>query len=185
MKNFKELIVPAIVLFVICLVATALLAVTNDVTAPKIEQLAIENEIESRKIVFPAAVSYGEAVTPEGCAEGNTVCEAYDADGNVIGYVAVTVEKGYGGDIVVMTGVDAEGKVTGVNILEISETAGLGMNAKNESYLNQYLGLSGEIFVSKDKPGENSIDALTGATITSRAVTDAVNMALELAGGEK
>ena len=100
--------------------------------------------------------------------------------GSVSGYVFTTVAKGYGGDIKVMTGVDADGKVSGVEILEISETAGLGMNAKKPDFLSQYVGKSGEIFVSKDKPGENSIDALTGATISSRAVTGAVNNALRL-----
>ena len=83
-----------------------------------------------------------------------------------------------------MTGVDADGKVTGVNILSHGETAGLGANATNESFRDQFKGLVNGITVSKDKAGENSIDALTGATITSRAVVRAVNAAIEAAGGE-
>ena len=80
--------------------------------------------------------------------------------------------------------VDKDGKVTGVNILSHSETAGLGANAVKESFRDQFVGLVKGITVSKDKPGENSIDALTGATVTSRAVTKAVNAAIEAAGGE-
>ena len=109
---------------------------------------------------------------------------ALDKDGNVLGSVVVNVAKGYGGDISVMTGVDKDGKVTGVNILSHSETAGLGANAVKESFRDQFVGLVKGITVSKDKPGENSIDALTGATVTSRAVTKAVNAAIEAAGGE-
>ena len=85
---------------------------------------------------------------------------------------------------VMAKGVDKDGKVTGVNILSHSETAGLGANAVKESFRDQFVGLVKGITVSKDKPGENSIDALTGATVTSRAVTKAVNAAIEAAGGE-
>jgi len=87
-----------------------------------------------------------------------------------------------------MVGIDTSGKVTGVSILSISETAGLGMNAKNESFINQYIGKSGTIGVSKNGASDTEIQALTGATITSKAVTSAVNTALSLysqIGGEK
>ena len=99
-----------------------------------------------------------------------------------------TSAKGYGGDIDLMVGIDTSGKVTGVSILSISETAGLGMNAKNESFINQYMGKSGTIGVSKNGASDTEIQALTGATITSKAVTSAVNTALSLysqIGGEK
>lgn len=183
MKTVKEFAVPALTLFLISLIATFLLALTNDVTAPKIAELAVQTEINSRKQVFADAASFGD----ETVLAGNEDCSAVpalDAQGNTIGYVIVTVEKGYGGDIKVMTGVGTDGKVKGLNILELSETAGLGMNAQNEEFRNQFIGLSSGITVSKDKPGENSIDAITGATITSRAVTKAVNLAITLAGGE-
>ena len=88
-----------------------------------------------------------------------------------------------------MTGMDADGKVTGMEILAIEETAGLGMNAKKDDFKNQYNGNSGEFTVVKSDAGENEIQALTGATITSQAVTDAVNNAVELfrtvEGGDK
>ena len=83
-----------------------------------------------------------------------------------------------------MTGVDIDGKVTGVNILSHSETAGLGAKAAETSFRDKFVGLVNGITVSKDKAGENSIDAITGATITSRAVVNAVNAAIEAAGGE-
>lgn len=180
MKKLKDYIIPMLTLFVICSVATALLGVTNHVTAPIIEQLAIETEIKSRQVVFADAKSFGEA---EVLADGTSVVTALDDAGNVIGHVVVNTAKGYGGDISVMTGVDAEGKVTGVNILSHAETAGLGAKAAEQSFRDRFIGLIGGITVSKDKAGDNSIDAITGATITSRAVTDAVNAAIEAAGG--
>ncbi len=180
MKNLKEYLVPTVTLFVICLVATLLLGLTNQVTAPIIKQLAIETEIKSRQVVFADAKSFGEA---EILADGTSVVAALDEAGNLIGHVVVNSAKGYGGDISVMTGVDAEGKVTGVNILSHAETAGLGAKAAEQDFRDRFIGLIGGITVSKDKAGENSIDAITGATITSRAVTEAVNAAIEAAGG--
>lgn len=180
MKNLKEYLVPTITLFVICLIATLLLGLTNQVTAPIIEQLATEAEIKSRQVVFADAKSFGEA---EILDDGTSVVAALDGAGKNIGYVVVNTAKGYGGDISVMTGVDADGKVTGVNILSHSETAGLGAKASEQSFRDRFVGLVKGITVSKDKAGENSIDAITGATITSRAVTEAVNAAIEAAGG--
>lgn len=181
MKKIKEYAAPTIVLFIICIVAAFLLALTNDVTAPKIEAVNAENEAKSRQIVFADAASFGEEFTN---ADGIKLVPAFDKNGATIGYVVVTVEKGYGGDISVMTGVDLEGKVTGVDILSMSETAGLGANASKESFLNQFVGKILGMEVTKDAPAENEIKALTGATITSKAVTKAVNAAIEASGGE-
>lgn len=179
MKSLKEYLVPTVTLFVICLVATVLLGLTNSVTEPIIEKLAVETEIKSRQIVFADAVSFGEETE----VNGAKVVAALDENDEIIGHVVVNTAKGYGGDISVMTGVDADGKVTGVNILSHAETAGLGAKAAEQSFRDRFIGLVQGITVSKDKAGENSIDAITGATITSRAMTEAVNAAIEAAGG--
>lgn len=190
MKNstVKEIIIPAISLFLICLVATALLGFTNQITAPKIEQLAIETENNAKKEVLSDAADFSDRMTATLDETEYSYYEGLDGDKNVIGYVFTTSAKGYGGDIKVMVGVDKSGSVTGVSILEISETAGLGMNAKNESFLKQFLSKNGEISVIKNgTPADNEISALTGATITSKAMAKAVNTALALyeqVGGE-
>ena len=190
MKNstVKEIIIPAISLFLICLVATALLGFTNQITAPKIEQLAIETENNAKKEVLSEAADFSDKMTATLDETEYSYYEGLDGDKNVIGYVFTTSAKGYGGDIKVMVGVDKSGSVTGVSILEISETAGLGMNAKNESFLKQFLSKNGEISVIKNgTPADNEISALTGATITSKAMAKAVNTALALyeqVGGE-
>lgn len=190
MKNSKakEIIVPAVSLFLICVVVTALLALTNAVTAPKIDALAVENQEASKKQVLSSAASFSDEKQIEKDGVSYTYYDGLASDGSVMGYVFVTSAKGYGGDISVMVGVLGDGTVAGVNILSINETAGLGMNAKNQSFLDQFLGKSGEIGVAKNNPSDTEIQALTGATITSRAMATAVNTALslyaEIGGGQ-
>ena len=168
MKNFKEFAIPTVALFLICLVATTLLAVTNKVTA--------QTEVETRQKVLPAATQFGE--TQEMKGGSGTYAVGKDASGNEVGYVFVTVSKGYGGDVKIMTGVDKNGAVTGISPLELNETAGLGMKAQNASFLDQFKGKVKDIAVNKNSASGNEIQALTGATITSKAVTAAVNEAL-------
>lgn len=183
----KDILIPTVSLFVICLVVTALLAVTNMLTAPQIQKLSKETEDKTKAEVLASADEFSDALTVRADGKDYTYYEG-TASGDTIGYVFKTSAKGYGGDIDLMVGIDTSGKVTGVSILSISETAGLGMNAKNESFINQYIGKSGTIGVSKNGASDTEIQALTGATITSKAVTSAVNTALSLypqIGGEK
>lgn len=183
----KDILIPTVSLFVICLVVTALLAVTNMLTAPQIQKLSKETEDKTKAEVLASADEFSDALTVSADGNDYTYYEG-TASGDTIGYVFKTSAKGYGGDIDLMVGIDTSGKVTGVSILSISETAGLGMNAKNESFINQYIGKSGTIGVSKNGASDTEIQALTGATITSKAVTAAVNTALSLysqIGGEK
>ncbi|MDR2655570.1 MAG: FMN-binding protein [Oscillospiraceae bacterium] len=175
-KNLKEIIVPVIVLFCVCLVASVFLACTNYVTKPLIDAKSLEEANAARAAVLPAATSFSET-------DGGYI--GLDGEGNIVGYVFTVTVKSYGGDAAVMTGISTDGFVTGLEILSISDTAGLGMNARREEFRAQYIGKTGGISVSKDAPGGNAIDALTGATITSRAVTDAANRALELFGQVK
>lgn len=189
MKSFKEIALPAVVLFAICLVSTALLALTNNVTASRIEALSAQTEVKSRAQVLPAAVSFGEAETARMDGTEYKYHVGYNENGAVAGYTFTTCAKGYGGDVVIMTGVDTAGAVTGIEALSLNETAGLGMNARKESFRSRFVGKSGVIGVSTaGAKADNGIDAMTGATITSRAVTNAVNLALRLyaqtAGGE-
>lgn len=96
------------------------------------------------------------------------------------GYVVTATDKeGYGGDIKITVGITADGTINGISILSITETAGLGMRATEPAFYEQYQEKQAEKFVvSKDGGDGEPIDALSGATITSRAVTGAVNAAL-------
>ena len=152
---------PTLVLTAICTTVTLLLALTNLLTVGRIARNA---EIK--------AADYAPAN-----AEG-TVYKAFDAEGSLIGVVVTTQAGGYGGTIEVMTGIRADGSVSGVNILSMEETPGLGAKAKDDRFLRQFKGLTGSgATVNKDG---GDIDALSGATITSRAVTKVVNEAVEI-----
>ncbi len=105
----------------------------------------------------------------------------YDASGNISGYViCATSGEGYGGDISIALGLDTEGCVTGISFLTLEETAGFGMNADTPEFKNQYIGVTTDRFVvTKTGATEDyEIDALSGATVSSKAVTNAVNAAL-------
>lgn len=180
----KAILVPTVSLFIICLCATFLLGIVNGITEDKIAQNAVETEINSRIVVMANAESFGEKVegdyTYEGVATPYNYVEALDANGKTIGYIFVTQSSGYGGAISTMTGVDTDGKVTGIEFLQINETVGLGMNATKDSFKNQFKGLSGIIGVNKNESTETEIKALTGATITSKAAAKGVNIALDI-----
>ena len=104
-----------------------------------------------------------------------------DENGNVVGYVVnVTTKEGFGGEISISVGMDTEGKTTGLAFLTINETAGLGMNATKESFYTQYVDKQVEEFtlVKGAASADNEISAMSGASVTSQAVTNAVNAAL-------
>lgn len=172
-NNGSGILRPALILCAICFIVTLLLAVTNAATERPIAEAAASAQEESLRQVLPGCDSYE---TPP---ESSLLFWVGKSGGETKGYVFVTASKGYGGDISVMTGVDTEGKITGVQLLESNETPGLGQRAGEEGFRSQYTGKGGVLSVAKNSAGgEGEIGAITGATITSRAVTEAVNQAL-------
>lgn len=156
-------------LFLITTIVAGLLGLVNYVTADTIaEQIAQKAENAMRQVL--EADSYEPLDVPEDSA----VTAAYRAGDR--GYVVRVAPNGFGGAIDMMVGVDVSGAVTGVAIVSQSETASLGANCTREDFRAQFTGKTGTLSVSKDG-GE--IEALTGATVTSRAVTEGVNTALE------
>lgn len=170
--NVKDVLIPTVALLLICLVATALLAGTNLITSEKIALNAVETEKASRMLVLPEGKKFGEVKELE---NGITVCEGTDDAGNTVGYVFTSGAKGYGGTVAVMVGLDSEGTVTGIEILSHSETPGLGANATGESFKNNFKGKSGILTVNKNSNDGQNVQAITAATITSKAVVSAVN----------
>ncbi len=178
--NVKEIVKPAAILFAICVIVSAALAGTNLLTEDKIAEQASLKAEESRKLVLPGAESFEEVELPADW-EGSPVYEG-TANGTTVGYVLETTAKGYGGDIKVMTGFSESGDITGVEILSHSETPGLGANAEKEEFREQFKMekpvLYGPLEVVKyQEPEPGQIEAMTGATITSKAVTAAVEQA--------
>ncbi|MDO5448539.1 MAG: RnfABCDGE type electron transport complex subunit G [Clostridia bacterium] len=192
--NAKDILVPTISLLVICLVATALLALVNNVTKDKIAEQTALSEAAARVQVLPDATEFKEVDM-----DGDKVTDYYeglDKSGETVGYVFNTIgeDKGYGGDVAVTVGIDTDGIITGIVPGDISnETPGLGQNAGKASWQAQFVGESGDLEVVKsdkaaqENTSDGKINALTSATITSKAVTGSVNVALDMfeeIGGE-
>ena len=175
-RDIRDIFKTAISLFVICAVAAGLLAAVNSVTESKIAANAAETANEARKGVLPAADNFEEKTLDD----GTVYCKG-TSDGETSGYVFTVSSSGYGGEIELTVGINSDGAVTGLTILSINETPGLGMNAKKDSFISQYIDKSGSLSVVKNKtPGNSEILAITSATVTSKAVTNAVNNALSL-----
>ena len=113
--------------------------------------------------------------------ELNEVVYAYNQKGEDIGMIiTVTDRDGYAGNIKMTVGIDVEGTITGLEILEIGETAGLGMKAAEADFRNQFVGINADevVYTKTGKVNDNEIDAISSATITTAAVTDGVNGAI-------
>lgn len=182
MKTRNEYLQLGGTLFAITAVVALLLGFFNNLTAPIIAETAAENKRLSMIEVMPAAETFRpiEAELPEDSVI-TEVQGGFDASGNLVGYCMSLSPKGYGGVVSLMVGLDTTPAVTGVNILTHAETPGLGAEADNASWLSQFVGKSGHLSVTKNATQSNQIQAVTSATITSTAITNAVNEAISFA----
>lgn len=174
-KNREDIIKPVGVLLAICIIIPLALSVTNKVTVKKIAELEAANSKKNMQSLI-------DADNFEECENGEITYYAAINGGKTAAYIFTESSKGYGGDVSVMTAIKPDGTVAGVAILDVSgETPGLGQNAAKESFFSQYIGLKNGVSVLKNgaKAENNEVDAVTGATITSTAVTRAVNKALD------
>lgn len=174
-------------LLIISAVAALLLALTNSVTASTIAQRNEQANAEARKLVLESAQDFEEVKDVKtDNSKGVKVSEIYeakDASGNTVGYTLKVLPSGYGGTIELMVGIDsAKGQVSGINVVSNSETAGLGAKSTDPEFSDQYKGKPlEELSVLKNgTPGDIEIKAISGATITSTAVTNGVDAAIEV-----
>ena len=159
-------------LLLITSVVAALLAGVNSITAPKIAELSAQKTQEAIEAVLPGG---GEEVAFTD--DTGLVTTVYQGEA---GYAVKVAPVGFDSAITMMVGVDTEGNVLGISVIDQSETAGLGAvcaasTSAGEAFRGQFVGMSGEVTVSKDG---GQVDAITGATITSRAVCTGVSAAL-------
>lgn len=193
-KKNGTIIKDAFILFVITMVAGLALALAYEVTLPAIEQRRLQTKLEAYQTVFTEATDFEEDAAlnqlaleaPQKVFEekgyGNTTVDevriAKDSNDNKLGYVVmVSTQEGYGGTITLLVGYTMEGKVNGIEILTINETAGLGAKAGEKSFKNQFADKQVKEFAytKTEATKENEIDVISGATITTSAVTGAVN----------
>ena len=166
----------ALTLLVITSVVAAALAGVNAVTAPKIAAITAQKTQDAIAAVLPGGGEQLDSFTDE----TGLVQAVYASD---TGYAIEVTPAGFDGQITMMVGISREGKVLGIDIISHTETAGLGAVAAaktsaGERFREQFAGADSALAVSKDG---GTIDAITSATITSRAVTAGVNAALACA----
>lgn len=198
----KNMLKDAMILFVITVIAGLVLGFVYQITKEPIALAEAKAEREAYMEVFPGASDFtvlenaapvDEASWTEAGYEGvsvEKVLTATDDSGNALGYVLmVTGHEGYGGDITFSMGIKNDGTVNGISLLSISETPGLGMNAEEvlkPQFANKQVA---EFTVTKSgSTMDSEIDAISGATVTSDAITSAVNGGLyyfqtQLGGG--
>ena len=197
----KEMMKNTAILLLITVVAGLVLGLVYQVTKDPIAEQEAKKKQEACQEVFQDAASFEpievDAVNVDEWASAgysqesvDEVMGAMDASGSLLGYViTVTTREGYGGDIQFSIGVRTDGTVNGMSILSISETAGLGMRAE-EVLKPQFAGkqVSQFVYTKSGAASEEQIDAISGATITTNAVTNGVNAGLyyfqtQLGGG--
>ena len=179
MKNkIWEFIKPIVVLTAIAAVMAALLGGTNLLTIDRIKELETAAETAAVKKVIKAETYEKDSLELDGTTY--TYFKALKGSEKV-GYAFTLSANGYGGAVKCVVGIDVSGKITAVEITDVAnETPGLGQNATKPDFYEQFSGKDSAVTVVKSDAKENEVNAVTGATITSNAVTKSVNLALEL-----
>ncbi len=176
---FKYVMRLTLTLLLISATVAALLSVVNKITEPIIARANAEKTQRAIAAVLPGG--YDEEITDYTDSSG-LVSKVYKGKN---GYALKVTPVGFDGPISLMVGVDFSGKVLGISVVSHSESAGLGAiiassTSAGEAFRNQFIGQLGPVLVSKDG---GTIDAITNATITSRAICDGVNAALSCVAG--
>lgn len=194
-KKKESPIINTLVLVVISVIAVALLALVNQITMGPIADAEASSQAESYLAIYPDCekfavienldelIANSESLLAERDLAGCTITDAMEClnkDGNVEGYVvAATTNSGYGGDVSVAIGIK-DGKLTGFNVLSHSESPGFGANATELEFTDQFKDKAASLlsFTKTGAQSDTEIDAISGATITTKAVTQAVNAAI-------
>jgi RnfABCDGE-type electron transport complex G subunit len=178
-----------IALTLIAALAGVALSGVYSMTKDTIEEQKLLAEAASYKEVCPEAESFeisenakakldelagGNWGSDFGATRINEAFVGKDASGNIAGYALSVSSKGFGGDVTMALGLTAEGAVNRISFTELNETAGLGMRADEDSFKDQFAGKSGSV-----NYGEDGVEAMSGATVTSTAVRNAVNAGLD------
>lgn len=186
----RKIVSLGLILFTVTAVTGLILGFVHEITAGPIQQTQERLKMEALSGALPEAESFTPLEVAEG--SGETLVEVQEAAGagGTVGYCVTVTPKGYAGPIEIVVGITGEGAVRAIRILNQSETPGLGAKAPLPSFSGQFDDKQAEkLTVVKAPPSApDQIQAISGATITSTAVTDGVNTALDywkknLAGG--
>jgi electron transport complex protein RnfG len=196
--KYGRILKDAFILFAITVISGLILGGVHELTRDTINKSAIAAHLEAYKTVFPDAVDFKDDDKLSDALKksneelpsqdyGNVgldqALQAVDKSGSVLGYVVTSHSNdSYDGLVQILVGINADKTIKGIEMLELNDTPGLGQRAEEPEFKGQFTDKSGEsLTVTKTgNAGEGEINAISGATITSRAVTNAVNAALYL-----
>lgn len=164
----RDILKLGFVLFLVCLGAALCLSLTYVFTQGRVEARALSEIEESLKEVMPDAQGGFEKIIKGDFEYYKAYKDEQRKD--ISGYVIIATGKGYGGSVATMAGVDTRGVIKSIKILEQKETPGLGAKISKESFKSQFSGQDGRRI---------KVMAISGATISSRAVTESVNKTVE------
>lgn len=193
--KYGQILKDALILFAITVISGLILGGVHELTRDTINKSAIAAHLEAYKTVFPDAVDFkADDKLTDALKKSNEelpsqdygnvgldqALQAVDKSGSVLGYVVTSHSNdSYDGLVQILVGINADKTIKGIEMLELNDTPGLGQRAEEPEFKGQFAGKSGEsLTVTKSgNAGEGEINAISGATITSRAVTNAVNAA--------
>lgn len=176
-STFRNMVV---CLTLICIVCSALLSGVYALTAAPIEKANADKLNDAIGEVLPAFSSLSEAKTIELGGKTYSYYEVADSAANVVGYAINSAVGGFGGPVSLMVGVLADGTVYNTKVLSHSETPGLGAKCTEPAFADQFKNLDPSVKKLSVKKDGGDIDAITAATITSRAYTEAVALAVSI-----
>lgn len=186
-SDFKDNpVMAAIILFIIATIVTLALAGANELTKDTIVAQAKIDQDNARLEVFPGAVSFDDLTSVFVTSETPKIKSVYkvlDASQKTIGLIIISASRGYAGDVEIMSGISLDKKITGTKVLADNETPGLGKKVREKSFINRFINRDAGLLFSLKKIDKNVnyVDAITGATISSTAMVNATNEALNFA----
>lgn len=189
----KYIIKLTVTLFLTCVVVAGLLGYVNSITKDRIAAITWEKTVAAMQQVIDAdnfsdALPLTDDMTAAATAQGGTLDAVYEAKSGseTVGYAVSVSASGSQGTISMMVGIDAEGAVTGVSIITNAETSGIGSKVMDNEPLTNGTGVLDQFIGKSAADGTLSVgtnvDAITGATVSTKGVTTGVNTALAAAG---
>ncbi|MGM0395494.1 MAG: RnfABCDGE type electron transport complex subunit G [Bacillota bacterium] len=183
----KDTIKLGLVLLLVAAIAGGVLAGVNSITSPVIAERQRMESLSAILELFPDAddsVEYDEAQVAEIASTYPSIREVTEvlSEGETIGYAMSTVASGYGGDITTLVGVNADGTLSGIQVLNMSETPGLGAKIVDDPDFAESFegkGAGGNISASGEGAGDDEVMMISGATVSTNAVVKGVNEALD------
>ena len=182
MRKSENPIILSIVLLVISVIVAFLLSFTNSVTIDKIQENSVKEQNLAKQEVLAEAKDFVDAEVKDETGLVKAVFEGLNENKEIVGWCVSVTPSGYGGELDMMVGIKADGTVSGIKVVSHSETPGLGGKVTEEEFSSQFDGkeTSEPLSVIKNgTPKKSEIVAISGATITSKAVKDGVNAAID------